>query len=149
MSGEATGSTPAAPGTDHLVLYDGDCPLCHRSVRWLLRIDRRRRLQFAPLQGVTAAAVIDRAGLPDDLDSVLFVEHPGSDRERVFARSTGVLRALAAIGGGWRVVSWLRLVPRPLRDAVYDFVARRRNRWYGRLDGCPLPAPEERDRFLA
>jgi predicted DCC family thiol-disulfide oxidoreductase YuxK len=68
--------------------------------------------------------------------------------EQVLDRSDAALAILWDIGGPWRGVSWLRLLPRALRDAVYDFVAKRRYRWFGKLEACALPAPEQSDRFL-
>ena len=67
---------------------------------------------------------------------------------RMYDRSSAVLRAVALLGGPWRMVSALRVIPAPLRDLVYRFVAARRYRWFGRRDTCRVPSPVERDRFL-
>jgi predicted DCC family thiol-disulfide oxidoreductase YuxK len=135
-------------GARQLVLYDGVCGLCDRSVRFLLEHDRQAALSFAPLQGATAAGVLRRWQLGEELASLVFVRDEGTPDERVFVRSSGVLRAIDALGGPWRIVAWLRIVPRPLRDALYDLVARHRYAWFGKLDTCALPAPETRARFL-
>jgi predicted DCC family thiol-disulfide oxidoreductase YuxK len=137
-----------SPDGRHLVLYDGLCGLCDRAVSFLLRVDRGGVLSFAPLQGEAAAVLRRRLEVPESLDSMLFVRDAGGAGERVLVRSSGVLAALDAVGRGWRIVAWLRLVPRPLRDAVYDFVARRRTRWFGRLEACRVPSAEQRARFL-
>lgn len=132
-----------------LVLYDGLCGLCHRTVRFLLARDRRRRLTFAPLQGEAAERVRGRRPEVAGADSVVFVRDEGTADERVFLRSRAAVELLATIGGFWRAASWaLRTVPPPLRDAAYDLVARRRYGWFGRLDACPLPAPDDRSRFI-
>jgi predicted DCC family thiol-disulfide oxidoreductase YuxK len=55
---------------------------------------------------------------------------------------------LGQLGGFWHVVSWLRVVPRPIRDAIYDTIAKRRYRWFGKFDTCRIPSPELRARFL-
>lgn len=177
-------SAPSAPGaTDQLgaaltaaadrltlpsalLLYDGVCGLCDRTVQFLLRIDRHGRLRFAPLQGPTAAAILTRHGLAVPVadpagsgrgpDSVIFVANvsgvstaTGEPGELLSLRSTAVLDALVAVGGVWRVgAALVRLVPRPLRDLLYDWVARNRYRWFGRFDTCRLPTPAERARFL-
>lgn len=138
----------SSSGTPYLVLYDGLCALCNRSVRFLLEIDRHRRLSFAPLQGETARAILARHPKAAATDSLIFVRDVASEIERVTSESSGVLESLAVIGGIWRAVSWLRVVPRPLRDLVYRSVARNRYDWFGKLDACPLPPPEVRDRFL-
>lgn len=131
------------------VLYDGECGLCDRAVGWLLARDRRAALRFAPLSGPTAAEVRRRhRELPAADESFLLVEDPGGRDERVLARSRAALAAVARLGGAWRAVRVLDLIPRPLGDAVYAWVARHRGRWFGRLAACRVPAPEERSRFL-
>ncbi len=143
-------SPAAAAGARQLVLYDGVCGLCDRLVQFLLREDRGRVLTFAALQGETAAELRRRAPRLEGVDSVVFVRDHGTARGRVFIRSRAVIEILAEIGGFWRLLSWpLRLVPPPLRDAGYDFVARNRYGWFGRFDACKLPTPEERARFVA
>ncbi len=130
----------------NVVFFDGVCALCHGSVSFFLRRDRRRVLSFAPLQGETFAAL--DAGLEDGLDSMVYVRGYGTDRREVSVRSEAVLRILRDLGGFWRIVSWLRIVPRPLRDAVYDLVARHRYRWFGRYDECRLPTPRQKEQLL-
>ena len=131
------------------VLYDGLCGLCDRSVSFLLARDRRGALRFGALQGDGAAAVRSRhPDLPPSDDTFLLVERPGLPDESVRVRSDAALAALTRLGGGWRLVATLRIVPRPLRDAIYRFVAARRVRWFGRRDACRIPTPEERVRFL-
>ena len=146
MKAGRTTRTPSDSGP--LILYDGVCGLCHGTVRFVLRRDRGGRFRFAPLQGETAGALLGRHGLARELDSLIYVEGFGGPAERVYMRSDGVLRILVQLGGAWRCVNALRILPRPLRDAVYDLVARYRYRWFGRLDSCPLPSPEARARFL-
>ena len=132
----------------NLVLYDGVCALCNGTVRFLLRIDRRNMLAFAPLQGPTAARLAERHGFASDVRSIVYVRSFGLKHERVHTKSEAVLRVLGDVGGVWWLFSLLRLVPRFLRDPVYDWVARHRYRWFGKYDQCPLPPPELRGRFL-
>lgn len=139
-------------GARQLVLYDGVCGLCDRTVQFLLAEDRGAVLSFAPLQGETATAVLAHQGhqpLPGDvMKSVVFVRDLGTARQAILVRSAGALAILAALGGFWRVVAALRAVPRPLRDAVYDWIARHRYAWWGRFEVCKLPAPAVQARFL-
>jgi predicted DCC family thiol-disulfide oxidoreductase YuxK len=128
---------PTASGT---VFFDGVCGMCNRFVDALLVRDVRHRLRFATLEGVTAAPVLARAA---GADSVLYVE--GAQQ---FERSTAALAALSRLGGWWSYIAVLGLVPRPLRDAVYDAVARRRFGWFGVRDSCRQPSPAERAWFL-
>lgn len=138
----------SAPSHGPLLLFDGGCALCHRTVRFLLRADRRGALRFAPLDGETAAALAVRWPQIGDADSVVLVSSPEGE-PRVALRSAAVIGALRLAGGPWRLAaSLLALVPRPLRDVAYDFVARRRQRWFGRYPSCPPPPAAWRDRFL-
>lgn len=135
---------------DALLLYDGVCGLCDKFVRSLLRADRNKALRFAPLQGPTAAPILRRRGLSGDpLRTVVLVLGAGAPDERIFLRSDAALRAYGLLGG-WRKAAavLLALPPRALRDAAYDVIARRRTRWFGKFDACPIPPPEWRERFL-
>src|SRR5512139_4004395 len=100
-----------------ILYFDGVCGLCNRLVDWLVRRDRTGQLRFAPLQGATAAARLP-AGSCSDLATVV-LERDG----RISARSSAALEAVALLGGPWRAASLLKVVPRPLRDAFYDWVA--------------------------
>jgi predicted DCC family thiol-disulfide oxidoreductase YuxK len=126
-----------------IVYYDGVCALCNRFVRWALRRDRRRRLLFASLDGESATRL--RRAFPEtrDVDSIVV-----RDADRVFVKSNAILAIAHELGGIWRLSAVLRLIPRPLRDWGYDQIAARRYERFGRLESCPLPAPDERDRFL-
>lgn len=132
-----------------VVFFDGVCALCDRSVRFFLRIDRRRVLSFAPLQGETADGLFHRAreGEPR-LAALVYVRRFGGPHQEVLTASTAVFAMLADIGGFWRIVSWLRWTPRAIRDAVYFWVVRNRYDWFGKYDACVLPEPEHSRRFL-
>ena len=127
-----------------LVLFDGKCGLCDQTVQFLLDEDRNATLAFAPLQGETASAILRRQGAVDDpLGSVVYVRD-----HKVIRRSQAILMILSDLGGFWRLVSWLRIVPLTLRDAVYDWVARHRYEWFGQHAECILPSPAVKARFL-
>ena len=131
------------------LLYDGTCGLCDRSVQWLLRRDRRGALRFARLDGPIGGEVRARhPGLPAAGASLLLVVSPGVEGEKIYSRSSGVLRAVARLGGACSSAALLLAVPRFLRDAAYDGVARNRIRWFGRLPACRIPTAGERARFL-
>lgn len=126
-----------------VVFYDGECALCHQSVRLLARFDHRRLFLFAPLNGDTA-----RARLGPSPPTVT----PGSlvllDADGVWTRSTAVLRIVRRLDWPLRGAAVAGLCPRPVRDALYDWVARNRYRWFGRADRCGLPTPDVRARLL-
>lgn len=125
-----------------IVFYDGLCGFCDQSVQFLLRIDRRKRLFFAPLQGSTAKNLLDPT-LTQDLDSIVFLSQ-GNVRQR----SSAILAILQTVGGAWRLTWPLSIIPRFLRDGVYQILAQNRYRWFGRLDQCRLPSTSQKSRFL-
>ena len=133
-----------------IVLYDGVCGLCNHMVQFLLKHDREGRLRFASLQSDFAEKVLGRHGLnAKDLDTVHVVENYGQPDERVLQRSDAILRAGRELGGFWGASSAIgKVVPRPLRDLVYRFVATNRYRVFGKFDSCMLPDADQRSRFL-
>jgi predicted DCC family thiol-disulfide oxidoreductase YuxK len=152
-------ATPALPehvkpqdavlGDTVVMLYDGLCGFCDGTVRWLLRHDHGKRIYFAPQQPELAQAILARHGLQAAGHTVYLLEHPGTDEERILERSDAILSALAMLGGAWKpFAALLRLLPRGLRDALYDAMARNRYRIAGRRTECRIPSSEERQRFL-
>lgn len=137
MTEEASGSA--------VVLFDGVCNLCNAWVQFVIDRDPRGRFVFAPLQSEGAAALLrHRAYAGTPLASIVLIEDG-----RVYDRSTAVLRIVRRLSGLWPALSLLLAVPRPIRDVVYDWSARRRYRWFGRQDACRVPTPELQSRFLA
>lgn len=131
-------------GRRHSILFfDGVCGLCNRFVDLILRADSGDRFRYAPLQGETAQHMLGRQEQTGGPRSFVFLE-----KDRLFEQSNAVLLALSRLGGAWRLVAVLYVVPRPLRDFVYRIVARNRYRWFGKRDVCRVPTPEEQDRFL-
>jgi predicted DCC family thiol-disulfide oxidoreductase YuxK len=139
-----------APRANPILLYDGVCGLCNRLVRFILRHDHGEAFRFSSLQNARAEEILKRHGASAaDLDTFYVVSDPGQASERLFARSDAVAYVLRELGGMWRVGGGLwRLLPRALRDALYNLVARHRYRIFGRLDACPLPDPRNSSKFL-
>jgi len=124
-----------APPERPLLLFDGVCNLCHGAVRFVLAHERDASIRFASLQSEAGRAVLRGCGVdPDALDSVVFVE-----RGEASMRSDAVLRLSRHLERPWSWLRAFRLVPRPIRDAAYDFIASRRYRWFGRQDACSVP----------
>ena len=143
-------TTAYSPEQHVLVLYDGVCGLCNRTVQFLLRHDSHGRFRFAPLQSELARTLILLHGADATRLSTMAVFMPAAGtRGRLYLRSDAVIHALEGIGGGWRLLGRaLRVIPRPVRDLGYRFLARFRHRIFGRYDACPLPSPEQRAHFL-
>jgi predicted DCC family thiol-disulfide oxidoreductase YuxK len=137
------------PSETLLVLYDGVCALCNGVVRFLLRRDRADRFRFAAIQSDYAREVLTRHGKdPEALDTMYLVLAPGGENERVLHKGRAALRAVAGLGRGWVVLRAFAVLPALLLDAGYWLVARTRYRLFGKLDACPVPAPEHRHKFL-
>ncbi|MFA6260050.1 MAG: DCC1-like thiol-disulfide oxidoreductase family protein [Bacteroidia bacterium] len=123
-----------------VIFYDGVCGLCDRSVQFILRNDYRKRFQFATLQSDYAKRVL---GEQLQFDSFVFYY-----RGKARYRSAGALFMFWHLGGLWSLFFIFMLIPGFLRDAVYNWVARNRYRWFGKLESCRIPLPEERERFI-
>lgn len=132
-----------------VIVFDGVCVLCNGWVGFLLRHDRAGRYRFAAMQSEAGRALLAAHGLdPDDPTSFLLIEHDVAQAPRISTESDAIRRVLVGLGGVWRVANVIALVPRRLRDAAYSWLARNRYRWFGRHDGCLLPSPAHRQRFL-
>lgn len=129
---------------DVILLFDGDCGFCSRSVRFAFRRDPAARLRYCALGSARGRALLREHGLPEETrDTMVLIDARGAH-----VRSTGALRAGILLRAPWRSLARVGLlVPRPLRDALYDAVARNRHRlFHGR--SCELPEPELRQRML-
>lgn len=125
--------------THPIILFDGTCGLCDRTVRLVSRLDRKGRFRFAPLQSEAAAYLVQRLGVPQSIDSIVLV-HGGSARVQSNA-AIGVARLL---GFPWSMAVVFLAIPRPIRDAAYRFIARHRYRVFGRVEACGLPTESQR-----
>ena len=132
--------TCAADERCPVILFDGVCNLCTASVRFVIGRDRRRRFRFASLQSAAAERLL---GQRDNLESMVLVQDG-----RTYRKSTAALRIARRLDGLWPLLSVLLVIPRPLRDAVYDWIGARRYRWFGRREVCWAPRPELAERFL-
>lgn len=121
-----------------ILFFDGDCGLCSRSVRFLSNADTHDAIWFAPLQGTTAAGfeLTTYASLTDG-SLVLRRESDG----KIYLRSDASLEILRALGGWWKLLLIAKIIPHPLREAAYRWVARHRIDWFGHADTCSLPDP--------
>jgi len=136
--------------THIVVLYDGVCGLCNRLNQLLLTRDSADRFRFAPLQSQFASRVLARHGIdPGNLDTVyvlLAYEQPG---ESLLARGDAVSYVLREIGGVWSVMGgFFGILPKGLRNWLYDLGASHRYQLFGKDEVCPIPLPEYRRKFI-
>jgi predicted DCC family thiol-disulfide oxidoreductase YuxK len=134
-----------------VLLYDGMCGFCDRTVQFVLARDPDGPMRFAMLQGEFAASVIRDQPALRDIDSLIVVEPSGDDSAPIIrTRSDAAIAVGRYVGGGWSILARIGvLVPRPVRDAAYDLFARHRYRFFGRRESCRLPASSTVHRFMA
>jgi predicted DCC family thiol-disulfide oxidoreductase YuxK len=141
--------TPAVEGNRDaagapVILFDGVCNLCNASVRWVIAHDRAARFRFASLQSRAGRELLAAAGWPAGRpESIVLIEGA-----QAWGRSDAALGIARRLGFPWSLAAAGVIVPRALRDAVYDWVARNRYRWFGRKDACEAAPPALRGRFL-
>jgi predicted DCC family thiol-disulfide oxidoreductase YuxK len=142
-----------------LVIFDGHCGFCNKSVRWFLRRDRQDRLHFVASESPKVAGLLARHGISEtdlglgsssiERSTILVVRDPDGPGEKILVRSDAARAMLAALPRPWPAVAavfgW---IPRPVRDLGYRLIARWRYHIWGRLESCPVPTTEERERFL-
>ena len=127
-----------------VLLYDGVCAVCNRTVQFILKHDLRGAMRFAPLQAAYAQTILAEQPSLKSIDSVILVEGPG----RIYVRSTAALRMASYLGGAWRLLLCAYGLPRPIRDFFYDLFAKYRYRIFGKYEECMRPLPEMRSRFI-
>lgn len=128
--------------SDSVVFFDGVCNLCNSYVQWLIRRDKKQRLRYSSLQsGYAQQHITDPAILATD--SIVFFKN-----QHYYTKSTAVIHILRTLGFPYRFALILLLVPKFLRDWVYDVVARNRYKWFGKRDTCMMPNPSLKNLFL-
>lgn len=132
-----------------VLLYDGVCAVCNKTVQTILKHDRHGTMRFAALQSDYGESALERHPDLKGIDSVILLEPSNANgSERAYDRSEAALKVASYLGGMWRLFLVAYILPRPLRDALYDFVARNRYKILGKHDSCMLPPPDARARFL-
>lgn len=126
-----------------IVLFDGSCNFCDKSVQFIIKRDPKAQLSFASLQSDVGKALIAQYGIPESIDSFVLIEG-----NHYYIKSTAALKVCPYLHRCWKIASLCLIVPRPLRDWVYGIIAKNRIKWFGTKDQCILPTPEERKRFL-
>lgn len=127
-----------------VLLFDGVCNLCNGWVNFIIDRDPHARIRFAPLQSMAAHRLLEKHGLDaGDMDTVVFL-----DEGNVYERSDAVLRLIRYLKGAVLLLRAGVVIPRIIRDGLYDWIARNRYSWFGKRDRCRLPGPGIRERFL-
>ena len=121
-----------------IVLFDGVCNLCSGSVQFILKRDKKNQFLFGSLQGNYGQEMLRKYRLPaNEFNSFMLIEE-----EKLYTKSSGALRMMKHLGGAWALLYVFIVVPKFIRDAVYNLVARNRYKWFGKKNECWLPGPE-------
>ena len=128
---------------ERIILFDGDCNFCDKSVQFILKRDPRGSFKFASLQSEIGKKLLDKYNVPTTIDSFVLIED-----NHCYLKSSAGLRVCRNLKGAWSFLYFLLVIPKPLRDFFYDIIAKNRYKWFGTKNSCMLPSPEERKRFL-
>jgi len=131
------------PPDKPILLFDGVCNFCNGFVNFVIARDPHGALRFAALQSEAGRRLLKQRGIPNDLRSFIFIEGDHHDDQ-----STAILKVLKRLSGAWPLLFGLILVPKPIRNAVYDVIARNRYRFLGKRAECLVPTEAIKDRFL-
>jgi predicted DCC family thiol-disulfide oxidoreductase YuxK len=127
-----------------ILLFDGHCSLCNGAVDFVLKRDPKKKLLLASIQGPAGKGVLKKYDLPPSyLDTLVLVE-----QGKVYLGSTAALRVARLLGGGWPLFYGLIIIPKGVRDRIYQWISEHRYRWFGRRETCRIPTASESAHFL-
>lgn len=124
-----------------IILFDGVCNLCNGAVQFIIERDKKRQFRFASLQSDFGQQYQQQVGA--SVDSILLVENG-----KIYQKSSAALRIARKLDGLWSLLFLFIIVPPFIRNAVYDWIARNRYRWFGKQDSCWMPTPDLKALFL-
>lgn len=127
-----------------VILFDGVCNFCNSSVHFIIKRNRKKDIRFAALQSEAGKRLLNEYRLPaGEMESIVFIENGNA-----YQRSSAALRICRRLSGAWPLCYGFILVPRFIRDAVYNWIAANRYKWFGVQEQCMIPTPEVRERFI-
>jgi predicted DCC family thiol-disulfide oxidoreductase YuxK len=132
------------PSKYHLVLFDGICNLCNSSVQFIIKHDKKDKFRFASLQSDFGISQVENYQVDTKkIDSFIYIY-----KNKAFTRSSAALKIARQLDGAWPVFYIMIIIPRFLRDWIYNYIAKNRYRWFGKKESCMIPNPELKSRFL-
>jgi predicted DCC family thiol-disulfide oxidoreductase YuxK len=127
-----------------IILFDGVCNFCNGAINFVLKQDKKGIFRFAPLQSEAGQKLLQEYNLSTkEFDSFVLI-----DNGKVYKKSAASLRVMNKLPWYWKEAQILRIVPTAFRDAIYDFIASNRYKWFGKKEQCMIPTPEMRSKFL-
>lgn len=125
-----------------IILFDGVCNLCNHTVTFIIKRDPSSLFSFTSIQGDAGKSIIDKYQIPN-VDSVILIK-----KEKYYIHSDAVLEICLHLGKAWKLLYFLKVIPKFIRDPLYHFIAKNRYRWFGKQESCMLPTAELKKRFL-
>ena len=126
-----------------IIFYDGLCAMCNRFIRILITLDKKEKFLLAPLKGKNGKILKEEFSKElQGIDSVIFYN------KKVFTKSSAVINILNELGGAYKLAYIFNIIPTFISDSIYDYIARNRFQWFGKLDKCPMPEKKNISRFL-
>lgn len=126
-----------------IILFDGYCGLCNKSVDWIIRHDTKHVFQFTPLQGETAKKLSSQITSITNLDTVVYW-----NEGKTFEKSDAAFHILKELPYPWKLLTIFFIFPTRFNDLFYNIIAKSRYKWFGKLDACRLPTAQEKELFL-
>jgi predicted DCC family thiol-disulfide oxidoreductase YuxK len=130
--------------TQPVILFDGVCNFCNGAVNFVLKRNKKANILFTPMQSKAGQRLLEQHHLPaDDMKSFIFIEN-----DFVYKQSTGAFKVCRHLRGLWPLCYGLIIVPKFIRDGIYNWIAKNRYKWFGKKESCMIPTPEVKARFL-
>ncbi len=133
------------PRDKKIILFDGVCNLCNSTVQFLIKHDKKDVFRFVALQSDLGQQIMAYIGIDTSKVDSIIVYEPG---KAYFYKAEAALEIASAIGGVYSLLAVFKVVPKSISNAVYDYIARNRYKWYGKKEACMLPTPEIKAKFL-
>lgn len=128
----------------HILLFDGVCNLCNRIVKFTIKRDPKGKFKFASLQSASGKALLKQFNLPlNNFDSFVYITN-----NKYYRKSSAGLHVLKDLGGIWKLFYVFMIIPKPIRDFLYNLIAKTRYKIFGKRDTCMIPTPDIKKRFL-
>jgi predicted DCC family thiol-disulfide oxidoreductase YuxK len=126
-----------------MILFDGVCKLCTASVRFVIKRDKKKIFRFASLQSEFARSVILKKNISNSVKTIVLLKG-----DKIYLRSDAALEITRELNGLWPCLYFFKIIPRFIRDTVYNFISQHRYQWFGKTEECWLPSPDLNARFV-
>ena len=124
---------------ERIIVFDGICRFCNKSIDFLMKLDTQKRFKYTSLQGEFVITL----DIEPDMDSIIYYEN-----SIIYYKSTAILKIFQALGGVWKITAIFYLIPKVIRDFLYDLIAKYRYKIFGKRESCRMPKEGEEELFI-